>query len=137
MADLTITAASVLKSTGEVIDKTQIAGETITPGQAVYLKSTDKRVYKAQADGTAEEATVLGIAQTGAAAGQRVYVQTGGEIAIGATIVVTTEYVVSATAGGIAPRTDLVTGNRYSRIGYGSVAGKIQMDIKNTGTTVP
>lgn len=144
MADLAITDTSVARGTTDVtVDRQYDFGETVTAGQAVCLKSvtvndrTVNRVYKAQCDGTAEEKLVYGVALHGGSAGQPAAVQTAGEITIGATAAVTTEYVLSATAGGIAPHADLVTGNTYSRIGYGYTAAKLYIDILNTGLAVP
>jgi len=132
MADLTITAASVAKSTGAVENKQYVAGETITAGQAVYLKSSDSKWWKAQADGTSAEADAIGIALNGAAAGQPVSVQTAGAITIGATIAVGTTYVVSATAGGIAPVADLASTNYLTYLAYGSAAGVLTLNVKST-----
>lgn len=136
MADLTITATSVVNSNAAIGYGT--AGETITAGQALYLKSADSKLWKAQCDGTDEEATVIGIALTGAAANQVVaYAANGGTIIIGATTVKTTTYCLSATAGGICLQADLVGTNRIVRIGHATnTTGTILLDIRNTGAVV-
>lgn len=136
MADLTITATSVLPSgTGSTTSGT--AGETILTGEVVYLKAADARLWKAQADGTAEEGTAAGVALNGASAGQPLQVQTGGPMTIGATTVKTTTYVLSALAGKICPQADLVSTNRIVRIGYATgVVGEFVVDIKVTGAVV-
>ena len=67
MAALTVTATNVVFVSGSVIQHT--IGETVTAGQAVYLK-TDGRVWKAQCDGTAAEAAAIGILLSGGAAAQ-------------------------------------------------------------------
>lgn len=139
MPDITVTAASVLKGSSPTTITNYNAGETITAGQAVYRKLADNEWYKAQADGTAEESGVgtdLGIALHGSADGQPLVVQTGGTITIGATVVAGTEYVVSATAGGIAPHADLVATNKYSRLGYATTTGVIQLVPLATGITL-
>lgn len=139
MADLTVTAASVINATsGGSQVGTGIAGETITAGQPLYVKSSDSKLWKAQCDGTTEEATVVGIALTGAAANQAVaYAANGGTINIGATTVKTTTYVLSATAGGICPQADLVSTNKIVRIGHATDAvGTLLLDIRNTGAAV-
>lgn len=136
MADITITAASVAKGTDVTTVSNYPAGETITAGQVVYLKSSDSKWWKAQADGTAEESgsgVQVGIALHGSLANQPLVVQTAGTITIGATVVVGTTYVVAATAGGIAPHADLVSTNKYTRVGYGITTGSLQIDVRATG----
>lgn len=137
MADLTITAANVVKGQNASIDRTRNAGEALTAGQAVYIKSSDDKYWKAQADGTAEEATVAGVALHAAAANQPIAVQTGGEITIGATVVVGTIYVVSAAAGGIAPWADLVSTNKVSILGHGKTAALLVINPTVTGVAIP
>jgi uncharacterized phiE125 gp8 family phage protein len=86
IADLTITAASVLPGSGAVI-QTGTAGEAVTAGQALYQKAADSKWYKADCNSaTAEVRVAKAIALTGSAAGQPVVVQTGGQITIGATL---------------------------------------------------
>jgi hypothetical protein len=137
MADLTVTAASVLWTSGT--KEVGIAGAAITAGQALYIDTANSNVLKlAQADGTALEATVAGVALHAAGTGQPVsYATTGSIINIGATTA-KVHYVVSATAGGVAPIADIATTGHYiSRIGYATTAGGVfVVDIKNTGVTV-
>ena len=134
MADITITAASVVPGA----NATQIqgtAGETITAGMAVYLKSSDSRWWKAQADGTSAESGVgsntLGVALTGSSAGQPIIVDTADTngITIGGTTVVGTVYCVSATAGGICPWADLASTNYVTIVGVGDTSNKIKMIV--------
>jgi hypothetical protein len=136
MADLTITAASVLFTSGT--KNTGIAGVSTTAGQCLYLDSTDSKLKLAQADGTAAEATAVGIALHAAGANQPLtYAGPGSIINIGATTAKTTTYVVSAAAGGIAPQADLVSTNRITRLGYATATdGTFVVDIKVTGAVV-
>lgn len=117
------------------------AGETITAGQCVYLKSSTDEWMKAQADGTAEEAgsgVDLGIALHASLDGQPLAVQTSGTITIGATPTVGVMYCVSATAGGICPQADLVSTNKISFIGQGATSTTLNLvRLGNTGYTVP
>lgn len=138
MADLVVTAANVAQA-ANVTRETGTAGETLTAGQSVYLKSTDSKYYKAKASGTAEEAgsNGFGVALHGALANQPITVQKGGTITIGATVAVGTEYVISATYGGIAPRGDLVSTNKYTRLGYATTTTIIQLDEAYTGLVIP
>lgn len=126
MADLTITATSVVAPTSVQLDKNSFAGETITAGQVVYKKSTDSKWWKAQCDGNAEESGVgvpFGIAVTGGAAGQFIVVCTGGGTVTLGTGTAGTLYVVAATAGGIAPISDLVSTNKLTILGWGITGG--------------
>ncbi len=136
MADLTVTAASVLFTSGTKQDG--VAGASITAGQVLYLDSSTTTLKLAQADGTAAEADAVGIALNAAGTGQPVvYAKQGSVINIGATTAKTTTYVVSATAGGVAPQADLVSTNKIVRLGYATATdGSFVVDIKNTGAVV-
>jgi predicted transcriptional regulator len=135
MADLTVTATSVVNVSAPTASG--LAGETITAGQAVYLKSTDGKLWKAQCDGTAEEGTPIGIALNGASVGQPVTYAANGSIVIGATTVKTTTYMLSATPGGVAPQADLISTNKIVRLGHATdTAGAMIVDIKATGAVV-
>jgi hypothetical protein len=110
MADLTVTAASVLWTSG-----TKLSG---IAGAAV--------------------ADAVGVALHAAGSGQPlVYASQGAVINIGATTTKATTYVVSATAGGVAPQADLVSTNKIVRLGYATDAvGGFVVDIRNTGVSV-
>ncbi len=138
MADLSVTANSVVTISGNT--NTRLAGEAITAGQSIYIKSTDGKVYKAQCDGTAEEAgsgVDFGIALNGAAAGQPVQYQIDGSLNIGAVTVKTTTYMISAAAGGICPQADLVSTNKITVLGYATDAtGTFVFNRRYTGAVV-
>lgn len=135
MADLTVTATSVLFTSGPT--ETRNAAAAITAGQAVYAASSTT-VALAQADGTSAEADAVGIALNGAGTGQPVtYAKHGAVINIGATTSKATAYVVSATAGGVAPQADLVSTNKIVYLGYATATdGSFVLNIKNTGAVV-
>lgn len=140
MADVTITAANVVEAaSAEVV--AAVWGETITAGQSVYRKSSDQRFWKAQCDGTAEESGVgvqFGVAITGGSAGQRGTVQTGGTVTIGGTVTACVEYVVSNTAGGIMPKTDLSTSTwKYTSLGYATTSAILYLRPHASGVAVP
>lgn len=136
MADLVITAANVLWTSGE--KKTGVAGATVTAGQPVYLDSATSTLKLAQCDGTAAETAAVGIALHAAGANQPlVYAAQGAVINIGATTSKATTYMVGAAAGGVAPQADLIGGNRITRLGYATDAvGAFVVDIKDVGATV-
>ena len=136
MAALTVTATSVVPNSTAIIDS-GILGETATAGQAVYLKAADARLWLAQCDGTAAEATAVGILLSGGAAGQAARFATSGSINIGATTAKTATYFVHGTAGGVGPQTDVASTNYITRLGYATATdGTFIVDIKVTGVVV-
>jgi predicted transcriptional regulator len=137
IAIITIVAANVATVVGGTYDREKVAGETITAGQAVYLKAADGRAWLSQCDGNTEEDDFYGIALNGAAAGQPVVIQTGGQITIGGTVAIGTVYAVAAAAGGIAPLTDIVSTNKVSLIGYGATATILTIAKVNAGVAIP
>lgn len=136
MADLAITAANVLFTSGTKL--TGVAGASITAGQALYSDSATSTLKLAQCDGTDAEADAVGIALHASSSGQPiVYAKNGSLINIGATTAKTTTYMLSATAGGIAPQADLVSTNKIVRLGYATATtGTFVVDIQNTGASV-
>lgn len=122
MPDLTITPTSVVPGAGASVQY-GYAGETLTAGQAVYLKAADGRIWKAQADGTAAEAACVGVTLNGASVGQTVgYVANGPLTGLSATTVKTTTYLVSAAAGGICPQADIISTQNISIVGWATDA---------------
>lgn len=134
MADLSITVASVLAAANapKSSDQTYVWGEAVTRGMSVY-RNADGKFYRAKAT-TAILAAAVGIALVDGATGQPAIYQTGGSIAIGATGVAGTIYVVSAANfGGIAPWADIATGNFVTILGVGDGAGNIALSLNPTG----
>ena len=122
MADLTITAANIVPNTS-ITGKTPVkvtgeAGETITAGQSVYLKSSDNKIWKADANLSADAAAAVGVSLHGATAGQPITYQTSGALSFGAILTAGHWYVVSDTAGGIMPTADLSSGDYSTLLGY-------------------
>lgn len=135
MSDVVITAGSVVQVSGTT--KTGTAGETITAGQALYLKSSDNRLWKADADDTAATAACVGIALNGGAAGQPIVYQATGDITIGGTVVQGTIYLVSDTAGGIRPVADVDAEDYVSILGIAVSASVLRLMLQNTGIQTP
>lgn len=140
MADLSITAANVVA----VADKTYgiltgKAGATITAGQMVYLDSsagTWKLADANAADSTASgSAGNIGVALNGAASGQPITVQVGGNLNPGASLTAGVTYVLSATAGGIAPIADVTTGWRVFIVGTATSSSNMVLINRYTGAT--
>lgn len=135
MADLTITAASVLKGSGAATTK-GVAGATVTAGQVVYKEASSGKYKLADADNaTAEIRQPDGIALNGASDGQPLEVLTGGDITIGATVTAGTAYYLSPNPGGIAPLADVLTGDDIVLVGLATSASVIKVGFVITGAT--
>lgn len=140
MADVSITSADVLGVT-DVSQSIKTAGGAITAGMLVYEKRDAdgvRRVYAAQATGT-DEAKLVGVAMdTTGAADQPIVIATRGIIDIGGTLLPGTAYVVSAAnAGGVAPDSDLATGNFISLLGVALTSNNIILCVLPTNEQVP
>ena len=132
MADLTITAASVVKgsSGSESIDSSRNSGETLTAGETVYLKSADSKWWKAEAVTSAEVAGsgAFGICLNSTeGAGQPVSVIKGGDVTLGAVLTATEVYVLSTVAGKICPLADLVSAEYLTILGYAASTSNLRM----------
>lgn len=131
MTDLVITAANVLEGT-QARKQTKTAGASITQGQSVFVDSTDQ-LQPAQKDVDAGTAAAVGIALGAAEAGQPVVFQSGGEMDVGATLVVGETYVVGAAGGGIAPIADVISTEFTTILGVATAAGVLKMGILQSG----
>lgn len=135
MANLSQTAANV--AIGSQITRTRVvqAGENLTQGQPVYLKASDGKYYRADANASAEAAKAVGIVLTPASTNGYSVIQegSGGSVNLGATLTVGETYVVSATAGAIAPIADLTTGDYPCIIGVATTTALIQTVFAYTG----
>jgi len=102
MADLSITAASVIPSANATI-AIGVAGATIVAGQSLYIDTANSNVLKLyDADGSALTSTMAGIALGGAGSGQSVrYVTQDPALVLGCTMVVGDTLWGSDTAGGL------------------------------------
>ena len=133
MADLTVTAASVLAGSNAVVEN-GLLGATATAGQAVYKEAATGTWKLADADSaTAEARTAHGIALNGGASGQPVRVLRSGDITIGATMTANIGYYLSGTAGGICPIADVGAGEYLCQIGIARTTAILQVDIQATG----
>lgn len=139
MVDLVVTAVDVALITGN--SEKVSYGATITQGQSVYLDTTTSTWKLAQADGTAAEAgsAGYGMALSSGASGQEgLVMRAGTTFDPGATPAVAEIYVISATAGGVAPVGDLVSTDKLTIIGYGNTAGNIVfLQSGYTGESIP
>lgn len=134
MADLTITAASVIQGSNAVVVH-GTAGASITAGDAVYKDSADSEWKLADNNDTdlKSGSNGFGIALHAAEDGQPLSVQTQGNIDLGATLSVGETYIVSANAGKIADIGDATTNTYMTYVGYADAADNLVMAIGHTG----
>jgi len=133
MADLTITAANVVKADGAET-ATETAGEAITAGQTLY-RHTDSKLYKAK-DDTAAHAAAIGVALNSASANQPVTYVKSGDYNPGAAVAVGTFYGVTDTAGGLGVISDRSSSDFVTVVGYATTTSNIKVAITQTGVAV-
>jgi hypothetical protein len=136
VADLTITAASVVSGTGALVAH-GTAGAALTAGQVVYLDETTSS-YKLSDSNSATAAVrdVDGIALHASAAGQPIAVHTRGPITIGATLVAGQTYALSETPGGIQPVADLGSGEYPTILGMATSTTVLNVKIQSAGVAL-
>jgi hypothetical protein len=124
--DLAITAGSLIPSTSAVM-RDGVAGVAITAGQLVYKDTADNKLKLADANGaSALIRTPIGLASNTAGIGQNVrYIISDPDLTIGGTVSNGAAYVLSATAGGVAPIADLTTGWYPCLVAIGISATKV------------
>lgn len=132
MADISITASSVVAGTGSDAEfGSGIAGVAITAGQVVCIDDADGNKVKLADTNAATTAlrTPVGVAVGGAAVGQRVVYQKAGDYTVGGTVAAGTPYFASATAGGIAPVADLASGHYTALVMMGRTTSVARINI--------
>lgn len=138
MADLTITASSCLPGATGIVFAAYPAGAELTAGTAVYLDNSSvwQKISASSATGT-EITRIFGIVLNHAYAGQYVAVAIkDADLTLGATLVTGTNYVASATAGGIAPFSDLVAGKYVVILGVAKSATKLNLSPLASGAPI-
>ena len=137
MADVTISGSPKAPATGAAGVRYAEAGAAITAGQAIYLDSTDGNTAKpADANLSSAAAAAVGVSLTGAADGEQVAYVVSGDFELGGTLVKGTTYILSATAGGIAPDSDAVSGWYKTILGVASSTTNLTLSVNATGITV-
>lgn len=136
MADVSVTAASVQKTSTTIVQE-GTAGGTITAGMPLYSDSTASGKLKA-ADADVQASSVcVGISLHGAADGQPLKYATGGDLTFNSAFTVGVIYVVSTNAGGIAPDTDLASGDYVTILGIASTATNLKIKLNASETAKP
>lgn len=125
MSNLSPTAANVKRVSGAIFQKT--AGIAMVRGDVVYIKASDGKAWLAQCDGTAAEAEGLYIVLNDASPDQPVTLQKGGVVNMGAILTEGVIYVLSATAGKIAPAADLASTNYVTVVGVAETTSLLHL----------
>lgn len=130
MADIAITAASVISGSGAVF-KDGTAGEAVTAGKVGYFNTSTRRWMLADADSaTVQARKAIGVFLNSAGTGQPVKVQTEGPITIGGTLTAGVGYYLSGTAGGICPVADVGTGEYVCLLGLAISTTVLNLDVQ-------
>lgn len=135
MADLTITAASVIAGSG-ASKSLGTAGATVTAGKAVYLDASDSKYKLADSNGSAALRSPVGIALNGASDGQPLVVLTYGPVTIGATMTAGVAYYLSDTPGGICPVADVGSGEYPTILGIATSTTVLNVNIQQSGVAL-
>lgn len=134
MADISVTAASVIKSGGAAIEH-GIAGATITAGQIVYKEASTGKFKLADCDSaTAEIKVPYGMALHASLDGQPLTVLTGGDVTLNAVLTAGTPYYLSETPGGIRATPD--TGDYIALLGIAKSTTVLAFRIVVPGVTL-
>lgn len=137
MSDLSITAANVKVRGATTLTKIVQFGETMTAGQSTYLKLSDQKYWKADANGSVDTAAASAVVLVGAAGDAYGVIVERGPMDLGATLTVGVPYIVSTTAGGIAPASDFsgYSGSWLTHLGYATAANSIDIRPFVTGAS--
>lgn len=130
MADLA--GITAVRPTADTQTARVVYGATIPAGEPVYKDAADSEHKQADASAQAT-AVIVGVTMTpGVDGGHGIIAISGSIILVGTTMAIGEPYVVSATAGGIAPETDLATTEFVSRIGTAATATQLDLNFRVT-----
>lgn len=127
-ADLSITAANVKLGGSGAKTQTVTFGATVTNGQVVY-KASDGQYELADNDLSEVANSASGIVLVGNSADGVGVIVVSGPITIGATTTKGMNYVLSSTAGGIAPVADLGSGDNIMSLGHAISTSVIYINL--------
>jgi hypothetical protein len=137
MADIVVVPASVLKTTTTQV-RQGTAGAAITAGEVLYSDSTDSGKWKPAIATAAITAEDVVIALNDAATDQPIFHATSEDVTFNAVLAVGTVYVVSAAAaGGIAPVSDLASGNFPTILGVATTTTNLKLNVSASGVAIP
>lgn len=133
MADLAPTATHKGASATRTLDVQ--FGEAIAASDMVYLKASDGKYYRADANVTAAEALTAGICLVGGAIdGFGIIATAGVVILVGVAMDIGDAYYLSRNIGKIMPQLDLQPGDFVSYLGNATAATFLDLNINNFGT---
>lgn len=130
MADLSITAANVRLATALAQVVVLRVSEIVDAGEVVYKNGDKYSLADASAQATAAASYVA--LTNGVADGFIVAVKTGLVYVGTSALTKGVQYVVSATAGKIAPIGDLSTGDYITHVGVAATTDTLYVDISKT-----
>lgn len=108
------------------------AFENISQGDAVYSRASDGKVGKAIANGTVDQATVAGFAETTKTAGQTVRVIVSGQVAAGTQTLDAGDlfFLSAASAGSITKTPPTTAGHFLTLVGEAANTSELIVRIK-------
>lgn len=104
--------------------------EPVTEGNALYMRISDGKVGLAQADGTADEALVVGFADSTAAADTTVKVLVAGIKTMPSAVDAGDVYFLSTTAGAISTTAPTTAGQYVTRVGEGATTADFSIQLE-------
>jgi len=104
--------------------------EAVSDGNALYMRTSDGQVGLAQADGTQDEAIVVGFADDDAASGATVKVLVAGLLSDQTGIDPGDVYFLSTTAGEISTTAPSTAGQFVTRVGEGATATEFSIQLE-------
>ncbi len=136
MADISITAASVVAGSGSKVEH-GTAGDTITAGKLVYRDTSSGRYELADSNSaTAAARLPRGFALNGAADGQPLAVLYDGPVTLGAVLTAGVAYYLSDTPGGICPVADIGSGEYSVYLGIATSTSVLDVSIQASGVAL-
>ena len=106
------------------------AFETLTAGSALYMRVSDGHVGLAQADGTADEALVIGFADAATNSGGTAKVLIAGIETMPFSLNPGEVYFLSTTAGAITTTPPSVAGQYVTRVGEGATTTEFSIQLE-------
>jgi len=104
--------------------------EAVSDGDALYMRTSDGKVGLAQADGTQDEAIVVGFADDDAASGATVKVLVAGLLDNQTGIDAGDVYFLSTTPGEISLTAPSTAGQYVTRVGEGATATEFSIQLE-------
>lgn len=137
MADISVTATSVVPGSACSISRNANAGATITAGQVVYLEASSGTYKLADCNSaTAAVRSPVGIALNGASSGQPLAVANAGPVTFNAAFTAGVVYYLSGTAGAIRPVADNTTGDYPVSLGMATSTTVLNVKIQEAGVAL-